>query len=123
MPAAFASKCLQQDGVLAEESRKRRNACDGQGGDKHGAESVSDGLPQAAHAEHVLFAAHGVNDGASGEEEQCLEEGVSHQVENACAECTDSASEEHVAELADGGVSENFLDVGLYQADGGGEER
>ncbi len=71
---------------------------------------------------HVLFAAHGVNDGACGQEEQSFEEGVSHQMENACAECADSACEKHVTELTDGGIGENFLDVGLNQADGGGEE-
>src|SRR6267154_1306585 len=43
-------------------------------------------------------------------------------MENACAESADSAGQKHVAKLADGGVSENLLDVGLYQSDGGSEE-
>ena len=34
----------------------------------------------------------------------------------------DADAQEHVAELRDGGVRENFLDIDLRQADGGGEE-
>ena len=71
---------------------------------------------------HVLLTAHGVNDAASREEEKGFEEGVSHQMEDTRTECADAAAEEHIAELRDGGVSENFFDVGLHEADGGGEE-
>ena len=69
---------------------------------------------------HVLLAAHGVNHAAGGEEEQAFEEGVSHQMENAGAEGAHAAGQEHVAKLGDRGIGENFLDVGLNQADGGG---
>ena len=63
-----------------------------------------------------------VNDGACGEEEQSLEEGVGHEVEDGGRVGRDAAAEEHVAELRDGGVGEHALDVVLDEADGGGEE-
>src|SRR5712672_2682519 len=43
-------------------------------------------------------------------------------MEGPTPESADSAGQKHVAKLADGGVSENFLDVGLDQCDGGREE-
>ncbi len=112
-----------EDFVLAEKAGEAGNAGDGQRGDEH--RPVSDGnlLAQAAHVAHVLLAAHGVDHAARGEEEQALEEGVGHQVEDSGGVGAHAAAEEHVAELRDGGVGENFLDVGLHQADGGGVKR
>ena len=71
---------------------------------------------------HVLLASHRVNDGARSEEEQRFEESMRHEVKNARTESPDSASQKHVAELADRRVGENFLDVGLNEADCGSEE-
>ena len=88
----------------------------------HGPEGDGDALAEAAHDAHVLLAGEGVDDGAGGEEEQRLEEGVGHEVEDGGGVGGDSAGEEHVAELRDGGVGEDALDVVLHHADGGGEE-
>ena len=63
-----------------------------------------------------------MDDGAGGEEEERLEEGVGHEVEDGGGVGGDSAGEEHVAELGDGGVGEDALDVVLDHADAGGEE-
>src|ERR1700675_1377828 len=70
--AALDLKRAEQDGVLAEKAGERRNAGDGQRGDEHGPVGVLDFFAEAAHVAHVLLAAHGVNDGASGEEEKSL---------------------------------------------------
>ncbi len=76
---------------------------------------------QAAHVAHVLLAADGVNHRASGQEQQSLEERVRHQVEDPGGECRHAAGHEHVAELRDRRVGENFLDIGLRDADGRGK--
>src|SRR6202795_865542 len=120
--SAFDLERAEQDGVLTEETGEGRNSGDSQRGDEHGPVGVFDFFAEAAHLAHVLLAAHGVNDAASSKEEKRFEECVRHQMEDARRKGPDSASEEHVAELADGGVSEYALDVGLHEADGGGEE-
>ena len=79
--------------------------------------------PQPAHAPHVLLLVHGVDDAAGAEEEQALEEGVRHDVEQARGKRTDPAAEEHVAQLADRGIRQHPLDVGLHQGDTGSEQR
>src|SRR6266852_6727641 len=121
--AALALIGVEQDGILAEESGERRKAGDGQRGGEHGEVGPADFFAEAAHALHVLLAADGVNDAAGSEKEHGLEESVGHEVEDAGGKRGDPASKEHVAELADGGISEDAIDVGLHQADGGGEER
>src|SRR2546430_11565302 len=78
---------------------------------------------EPTHFGHFLFAAHCVNDAAGGKEEQGLEECMRHQVKDARRECADAAGEKHVAELADGGIGQNFLDVRLHEADRRGEKR
>jgi hypothetical protein len=79
-------------------------------------------LAQAAHAADVLLAGAAVDDGACAEEEQGFEEGVGDEVEHADGDSADSEAHHHVAELRDGGVSEDALDVPLRHGDGGTEE-
>ena len=76
---------------------------------------------QAAHDAHVLFARERVDDRAGREEEQGLEEGVGDQMEDGGGVGCDSAAEEHVAELRDGRVGEDALDVVLHDSDRSGE--
>ena len=71
----------------------------------------------AAHAPHVLFAGHRVDDRSAPEEEERLEEGVRHQVERAGRKRADAHRREHVAELRHRRVREDALDVVLDQAD------
>ena len=112
-----------QNFVLAEEARESRDARDRQRGNEHGPERNGNFVAQAAHVRHFLVAAHGVNHAAGREEQQALEECVGHQVKDARGVGPDAQAEKHVAELRDGGVGEDFFDVGLHQADGRGVER
>jgi hypothetical protein len=114
---------LVEDFVLADEAGQRREAGDGEDGDGHGPERDRDFGAEATHEAHVLLVREGVDDGAGGEEEQRFEEGMGDEVEDACGVRRDSAGEEHVAELRDGGVGEDALDVGLDDSDGRREER
>src|SRR3546814_7124946 len=65
---------------------------------------------------------HRMDDRTSPEEQQCLEEGVREQVEHRGAIGARARSEEHVAELRTGRVSDDALDVPLRRRDGRGEE-
>ena len=118
-----AGEGLVEDLVLREEAGEGGDAGDGEDADGHGPEGDGDALAEAAHGAHVLLAREGVDDGAGGEEEEGLEEGVGEEVEDGGGVGGDSAGEEHVAELGDGRVGEDALDVVLDQTDTGGDDR
>ncbi len=63
-----------------------------------------------------------VNHRARREEEQRLEEGVGHQMEDCRRICRHAAAQKHIAELRDSGVSQHALDVVLHQSNGRGED-
>ncbi len=110
-----------KDLVLGEEAGEGDDAGDGENAGGHGPEGDGNALAEAAHEAHVLLAGEGVDDGPGGEEEQRLEEGMGHQVEDAGRVGAYAAGQEHVAELRNGGVGEDALDVVLDDADSGGE--
>ena len=121
--AVEAHRRLEQNLVFAKETGKQRRARDRQRGQQHGPVGPGDLFPQATHAAHVLLAAHGVNHAAGREEEQGLEKRVRHQVEDAGGESAYAAGQEHVPNLADGGIGQDTFDIGLHQANRGGVER
>ena len=69
-----------------------------------------------------MSATDAVNNGACCQEEEALEEGVRHQMEDAGRIRSHTGGHEHVSELRDGRVRENLLDIGLRNANGGGKE-
>ena len=118
----LAGEGLVEDLVFGEEAGERPDAGDGEDAGGHGPEGDWDATAEASHDAHVLFSAQCMDHAAGCEEEERLEEGVGHEVEDAGPVGGDAAAEEHVAELGDGGVGEDALDVVLDDAEGGGEE-
>src|SRR5882724_4614559 len=110
-----------KDFILAEKTGEGKNSGNRQSGDQHGVVSELDLLVEAAHFADVLLAGHGVDNAARAEEQEGFEEGVGHKVKNSGGEGAYTEGEEHVTELADGGIGENFLDVGLDEGHGGGK--
>lgn len=105
-----------EDQVLGPETGKAREADNREERENHDASRNRSLLEHAAHLAHVLFAGQCVNHGTGTEEEGCLEEGVGKHVEDRSVEGANACSHEHVAELANRGVSENLLDIVLEEA-------
>ena len=78
---------------------------------------------EAAHAADVLLFVDAVNDRARAHEQERLEEGVGDEVEHADGDAAEAEASHHVAELGDGGVGEDALDVVLRDGDEGGKDR
>ena len=84
---------------LEKKPAKAGDAGEGEATDEHA--DVGDGhdFADAGHFSDVEFAAHGVHDGAGGEEQECFEEGVGEDVEDGGGGGEDAEAHEHVAEL------------------------
>src|SRR5207249_8450276 len=105
-----------QNCVLAEESRKRWNTGDCNSSHQKSPIRPWHVAPQSAHFPDILNASRAVNHTACSKEQQRLEKRMRHQVEHARGIRPGSACQEHVSELADGGIGENLLDIRLHEA-------
>src|SRR5579883_231653 len=123
-PGAAVRSCprLPQNEVLAEEAGSdERQAGEGASTDDEGPEGKRQLGAQAAHAEHILLM-HGMNDYSCGEEEQRLEKGMRHEMEQGRRPCAQPESEKHIADLADGGIGQYTFNVALRERAEGGEQ-
>ncbi len=111
-----------EDRLLREEAGEEGNAGEGAGADGEGPEGDGHLLAQAAHLPHVLLVVHGVDDRAGSEKEEGLEEGVGGEVEHGGGPAAAADRHDHVAELGEGRVGEDPLDIVLLGGDEGGEE-
>src|SRR5574337_683474 len=108
--------------VLAPEAVQGRNAGYRECACREGYRSRLQVVVEPAHLLHVLLAGHGVYDAAGAEEEQALEEGVSHKVEDPGHVRAEPDRREHKPELAYGRVREHLLYVVLHKAYRGREK-
>ena len=112
---------MGHDFVLAPKPGQRRNAGDRDGADHEQLMRPGNLRGQAAHFANVLLAGQGVNDGPGRQEQQGFKKRMGHEVKNRGRVGSDTRSQEHVAQLADGRIGQDTLNVGLDQADRGGE--
>ena len=118
-----AGKGFPQNFVFREETRQKRRTCDGESSHEHRPERHGNLVLQRAHLPHVLLMMQGVNHAAGAQEQQRLEEGMRHEVEDAGCKRADAEREKHVTQLAHGRVSEDALDIVLHESDRCREER
>jgi hypothetical protein len=114
---------MVDDLILAPESRQKRKARQGSRPDQHGDERYRHDPPQPAETADIDNSAHGVHHATRAEEQQRLEEGMREQVEDGRAGGKHPHAQEHVAQLADGGIGQDALHVVLHQGDGRGKQR
>jgi hypothetical protein len=71
-----------KDGVFAEETGSEGEAGNGETGYSESDKRYRHGFSEATHVAEILFASEAVNNTAGSEEQESLEERVSHQVED-----------------------------------------
>ncbi len=113
-----------EDAVLRPEAgKKQRESAQRQHADGVSEKSERHVGPEAAHAANVLLLVAAVNHRARAEKQQRLEKGVRDQVEHAHGDAAQAEAGHHVAELRNGGVGEDALDVVLRDGDERGKDR
>lgn len=110
------------DRILGEETGKERKTDQRQGAQQRGPVGDRHILAHAAHVTDVLVVMHADNHRACSKEQQRLEEGVGHQVEDAGGISGGTQGHHHVTQLRQGRVGHHSLDVVLHDADQPGEE-
>ena len=63
-----------------------------------------------------------MHDTSCTEEEEGLKEGMGHQVEDPGNKGTHTAGQEHIAQLADGGIGQNPFYIIGHHGNGGGKD-
>ena len=118
--AVGTGKGLPEDLILAEESGEAGDTGNRQGGKEEGPEGDGGLSSQPSHLSHIQFSAQGVHHAPRPKEEKSFEEGMGHEVEDPCAESPHAHTQEHISQLADGRIGQDFLDIVLAESDGGG---
>ena len=111
-----------EDFILAPKAGKEGDAAECQHAGAVGVEGDAHVFFQAAHVADVLLAGAAVDDRACAQEQQRFEKRVGDEMEHADGGAADSEADHHVAELRNGGVGEDALDVVLSDGDERAEE-
>ena len=121
-PHVVGGPGLPQDGVLGEEPGQEGGPRNGQDADGEGPKGRRHGRPQAAHRPHVCSPCMAWMMLPEPRNRHALKKAWVSRWKTPAAIGRHAHGQEHVAELADGGVGQHPLDVGLGHGDGGGEE-
>ena len=122
VPAAALADLVQQR-VLGEEAGHQRERAEREAADDEAGERERHRLAEAAHLVERLLAAHRGDDRAGRHEEQCLEEGVRHQVEEPADVGGGRDGHDHVADLGHRRVGDDALEVGHREPDRAGHQQ
>ena len=99
------------EGVLAIEAGEERRTDQCQSTDQRSPIGDRHAMAQTAHLAHVLLMVHGDDDRTGSQEQQGLEEGMSHQVKDCRAIGRRAQCDGHITELRQSGISHDTLDV------------
>ena len=112
-----------QNAVLAPEAgEEQRKPAQRQHSDRIGDKGQRHINLEPAHTPDVLLSVAAVNHGPRAQEQKRFEKGVGNQMEDAYRNAAHAEAGHHVAELRDGGVSQNALDVVLRHGDQRGKD-
>ena len=75
---------------------------------------------KSAHLPDVLFVMAGIDDGTGAEEQERLEPGVREEVEHSSFRIKQADGHDHVSELGESGVGEDFFNIVLLGRHEGG---
>ena len=118
-----AGERSRDDAVLRPEAREDRDAHERECACREREVRSRHDVLQPAHLADVLLSVEVVDDEPGRHEQQRLEEGVRHQVEDRVAVRPDPGREEHVADLRHRRVRDDALDVPLHERDEAGDEQ
>ena len=108
--------------IFAPESRQRRNPGDGEGADQEQLMGPGNLVVRARPSLRMSCSPDtGMDHRAGRQEEQGLKKRMRHQMEDRGGIGADAAGQKHIAQLADGGIGQHPLNIGLNQSDGRGE--
>ena len=111
------------DAVLGVEAGEERRTDQCQRTDQRSDPGDRHVLSQPTHPAYVLVVVHADDHRTGGQEQQCLEEGVRHQVEHCHRIGRGTQRHRHIAQLRQRGIGDHALDVVLDDAQKAHEQR
>ncbi len=111
-----------EDLALGPEARQGEDPGTGQGPDQESIGRHPHVGRQAAHPLDVVLPVQGQDHRSRSQEQEGLEEGMGDEMKHRGSIGPEARRQEHEAQLGNGGVGEDLLDIGLDAADAGGKD-
>ena len=112
-PVVLPVERQSEDGILAEEATERPNPCQCQRAGDEGPKSDRHPFSQPTHFPNILLVMQRDDDRARAQEQQRFKEGMCAKMKHCLSRTVKADAHDHVAELGDGRVRQNALDVVL----------